>query len=102
MILIVADTGPLCYLILIDAIDLLPHLHDRIIIPSAVLAELTHPKAPTPVKAWSGSLPSWAEVKTAAHAELDEILDPGEAEAIMLAEQLKAASLLLGRTGSST
>jgi predicted nucleic acid-binding protein len=95
MILVVADTGPLCYLILIEAIDLLPRLYDRVIIPSAVLAELNHPKAPAAVKAWSGALPSWAEVKTAAHAELDEILDPGEAEAIILAEQLKADSLLL-------
>ncbi|HEY3855780.1 MAG TPA: DUF3368 domain-containing protein [Verrucomicrobiae bacterium] len=95
MILVVADTSPLCYLILIDAIDLLPQLYNRVIIPSAVFAELTHPKAPASVKAWSGSLPSWAEIKTAAHAELDEILDPGEAEAIILAEQLKAASLLL-------
>lgn len=95
MILVVADTGPLCYLILIEAIELLPRLYDRVVIPSAVLAELTHPKAPAVVKAWSDALPAWAEVRTAAHAELDEILDPGEAEAIILAEQLKADSLLL-------
>ena len=64
-------------------------------IPSAVLAELTHPKAPLAVKTWVGALPSWAEVRTADHAELDDILDPGEAEAIILAEQLKADSLFL-------
>jgi predicted nucleic acid-binding protein len=39
MILVVADTGPLCYLILIEAIGLLPQLYDRVVIPSAVLAE---------------------------------------------------------------
>jgi predicted nucleic acid-binding protein len=95
MILVVADTGPLCYLILIEAVGLLPRMYDRVVIPSAVLAELAHPKAPAAVKTWAGSLPTWAEVRTAAHDELDDILDPGEAEAIILAEQLKADSLLL-------
>jgi predicted nucleic acid-binding protein len=95
MILVVADTGPLCYLILIEAIGLLPRLYDRIVIPSAVLRELTHPKAPTAVKTWADTLPSWAEVRTADYAELDDILDPGEAEAIILAGQLNADSLLL-------
>jgi predicted nucleic acid-binding protein len=70
-------------------------MYDRVVIPSAVLAELAHPKAPAAVKTWAGSLPTWAEVRTAAHDELDDILDPGEAEAIILAEQLKADSLLL-------
>ena len=98
MILVVADTGPLCYLILIEAIGLLPRLYDRIVIPSAVLAELTHPKAPLAVRTWVDRLPSWVEVRTASHTELDDILDPGEAEAIILAEQLKADSLLLDET----
>jgi predicted nucleic acid-binding protein len=95
MILVVADTSPLCYLVVIEAIEVLPRLYDRIVIPSAVMAELTHPNAPVTVKTWASSLPSWAEVRTASHDELDDILDPGEAEAIILAEQLKADSLLL-------
>ena len=94
MILVVADTGPLCYLILIEAIGLLPRLYDRVVIPSAVLAELTHPKAPAVVRTWAAALPAWAEVRAPPHAELDDILT-GEAEAIILAEQLKADSLLL-------
>ena len=95
MTLVVADTGPLNYLVVIDAIELLPRLYDKVVIPSAVLAELTHPHAPSAVKTWASALPAWVEVKTAAHDELDEILDPGEAEAIILAEQLKADSVLL-------
>jgi predicted nucleic acid-binding protein len=95
MILVVADTGPLCYLILIDAIELLPRLFDRVVIPSAVLSELIHPRVPVAVKIWVDTLPSWVEVRAASHIELDDILDPGEAEAIILAEQLKADSLLL-------
>ena len=62
MILVVADTGPLCYLILIEAVGLLPRMYDRVVIPSAVMAELAHPKAPAAVKTWAGSLPTWAEV----------------------------------------
>jgi predicted nucleic acid-binding protein len=73
----------------------LSKLYDRVVIPSAVLAELKHPKAPPSVSRWAAALPPWAEVKTASHAELDDILDPGEAEAIVLAEQFKADSLLL-------
>lgn len=98
MILVVADTGPLHYLILIETVGLLPKLYDRVVIPSAVLAELIHPKAPPAVKTWAAALPSWTEVKSASHTELDDILDPGEAEAIILAEQLKADSLLLDET----
>ena len=99
MILVVADTGPLRYLIVIEAIRLLPRLYDRIIIPSAVLVELMHPNAPAAVKTWASALPPWAEVRTAcSHEDLDDILDPGEAEAIILAEQLKADSLLLDET----
>jgi predicted nucleic acid-binding protein len=95
MILVVADTSPLCYLILIEAIGLLPRLYDQVVIPSSVFLELTHPKAPVVVKSWAAALPDWVEVRTAPHAELDEFLDAGEAEAIILAEQLKADSLLL-------
>jgi predicted nucleic acid-binding protein len=47
------------------------------------------------VKTWVDAMPSWAEVRTASHAELDDFLDADEAEAIILAEQLKADSLLL-------
>ena len=95
MILVVADTGPLCYLILIEAVEILPRLYERVVIPSAVYAELTHSKAPEPVKIWAATLPVWAEIRAASHVELDDILDPGEAEAIILAGHLKADSLLL-------
>jgi predicted nucleic acid-binding protein len=51
MRLVVADTGPLNYLVLIDAIDVLPSLFDRTFIPAAVYRELTHPEAPAEVQA---------------------------------------------------
>jgi predicted nucleic acid-binding protein len=43
---VVADTSPINYLVLIDQIDLLTRLYVRILIPPAVLEELMHPLAP--------------------------------------------------------
>jgi predicted nucleic acid-binding protein len=37
--LIIADTGPINYLVLIGSIDLLPILFENVILPSAVRAE---------------------------------------------------------------
>ncbi len=43
--LVVADAGPLHYLILIDCADILPRLFNRVLIPPAVREELTHARA---------------------------------------------------------
>jgi predicted nucleic acid-binding protein len=40
-------------------------------------------------------LPHWAEIKAATHIDVEGVLDPGEAEAIALAQELKADSVLL-------
>ena len=39
----VADTGPINYLVLIEAIDVLPAFYRRVVLASSVVAELTHP-----------------------------------------------------------
>jgi predicted nucleic acid-binding protein len=44
--LVITDTGPVNYLILIGPIDLLPRLFERVVLPSTVQQELSHPKAP--------------------------------------------------------
>ena len=41
-----ADTGPLNYLTLIDAVEVLPKLYGRILIPPSVRDELEDPRAP--------------------------------------------------------
>ena len=46
MQLIIADTEPINYLVLIGNIDLLPVLFETVILPSAVEAELSDPDAP--------------------------------------------------------
>jgi len=53
---VVADTSPINYFVLIGQIDLLEKLYSRILIPPAVLAELNHLLAPSPVRNWANSL----------------------------------------------
>lgn len=94
MSLIVADTTPLNYLILIERESLLQALFSRVIIPSNVHKELLSPLAPPPTRAWASSLPGWAQVQTAERLLELPRLDPGETEAISLAEELGSAVLL--------
>ena len=54
---VVADTSPINYLVLIAQIDLLARLYTRILIPPAVLAELKHALAPKPVRDWADHAP---------------------------------------------
>lgn len=95
MILVVADTGPLHYLVLIDAIGVLPHLYDRAVIPMAVHRELTHPHSPAAVAQWAATLPSWCEVQSATQLDEGSTLGPGETEAIALAQELMADVVLM-------
>ncbi len=44
--IIVSDTSPLNYLVLIGCVDVLERLFGRVIIPEAVLNELRHEKTP--------------------------------------------------------
>ena len=53
MRVVIADTGPLRYLIAIGHIDILPKLFKTISIPTAVHEELRHSSAPPSVRAWA-------------------------------------------------
>jgi len=44
--IVIADTSPLNYLVLIGQADLLQRLYRRVVIPEAVLRELSHPETP--------------------------------------------------------
>jgi predicted nucleic acid-binding protein len=95
--IVISDTSPLCYLILIDAVELLPQLYGCVIIPEAVYAELAASGSPVKVQSWINHHPSWLEVQSPADT-LDVILgqlDAGERAAIALAEQLQADLVLL-------
>lgn len=94
---VVSDTSPLCYLVLIDLVDVLSELYGRVVIPQAVRNELAASESPAIVQTWITKPPNWLDVQTFAgqiDAELSQ-LDPGEGEAIALAEQLEASLILL-------
>ncbi len=93
MSVIVSNTTPINYLVLIDHIAVLPQLYTHVIIPQAVLEELQDEGTPAKVKAWVASHPAWLEVRTVA-VLLDTsltVLDAGEREAICLAQGLAQA-----------
>jgi predicted nucleic acid-binding protein len=94
---VVGDTSPILYLYLIGEIQTLPALFREIHIPAAVYAELSHPEAPTAVREWVISKPSWLSIATASEAVDPETssLDDGERAAIALAELIKADLLLM-------
>jgi predicted nucleic acid-binding protein len=60
--LVIADTSPINYLLLIGHIDILPALFETVILPAAVREELKHPKAPAVVKNWIALPPVWVDV----------------------------------------
>jgi predicted nucleic acid-binding protein len=92
--IVVADTSPLNYLILIGEIDVLEKLYGRILIPPAVQTELRQAGAPASVVAWMRTPPPWLEVRSPT-AKIAMPLDPGEAEAIALAEEMHADQIII-------
>lgn len=95
--IVISDTSPINYLILIGEIDLLEVLFTRIVVPQAVFSELQHTKTPQPVKDWIANAPSWLEVKQA-DASLftpTKRIGDGEREAIALAIELRADAVLI-------
>lgn len=98
MTLVIADSGPIRYLVVIGAIETLPKLYSRIVLPEVVVQEITHQSAPAAVRTWASMLPNWVEVLAGAEKptpELDAVLDAGEAAAITLAKEIHADLVLL-------
>jgi predicted nucleic acid-binding protein len=95
--IVVSNTSPLNYLILIGHINLLPELFQQIIIPQAVYSELSDASAPSPVQTWIASPSDWLTVQSVSQPSdtVVDLLDSGEREAILLAQELRANLLLL-------
>jgi predicted nucleic acid-binding protein len=94
---VVADTTPLNYLVLIEAIDVLPQLYGRILIPPAVHAELSDSLAPPEVRAWMMQARPWLKVLPLRNPAASSLmhLDPGERDAIAIATEQQASFLLM-------
>jgi predicted nucleic acid-binding protein len=94
--IVVSDTSPLNYLVLIDAIDLLPRLFGEVYVPPAVIEELAHSRTPDVVKEWIQSSPAWLRIQPpAADHRFTDGLGPGETAAIALAIELGASAVLI-------
>ena len=97
---VIADTGPLIALARIGQLDLLRRLYGRVVVPPAVHTELAIDSNRPGAKALAGVFAAgWADVVAVTDAsvrlELDQLLGPGEAEAIALAEQEDTRFLLI-------
>jgi predicted nucleic acid-binding protein len=94
--IVIADTTPLNYLILIDLTQILSALFGQVVIPQAVLNELQAPQAPDKVREWFVQRQEWIIVKEVQQHDVTLAhLDPGEREAITLAQELQADLILL-------
>ncbi len=99
---VVADTGPLIILAGINQLSLLPDMYGSVVIPEAVYAELRLGSSHRETEILAQGLhQEWLQVipvddsKKSTLQELQRIVDPGEAEAILLGETLNCRFLLI-------
>jgi len=59
--IIISDTSPLNYLVLIGHVEIVRELYGRVIIPQAVYDELQAPETPPEVQAWLANCPAWLD-----------------------------------------
>jgi predicted nucleic acid-binding protein len=93
--IVVADTSPIKYLVLIEHIEVLPYFYQRVLIPPSVWEELQDAGTPDPVRAWAAHPLDWLqrhELRTPPDSSLN-FLDRGEREAIALVLELGADRL---------
>jgi predicted nucleic acid-binding protein len=93
--IIVSDTSPLNYLVLIQCEHVLPALFGRVLAPPAVINELRHAHTPAMVRAWADALPNWLEIQSPTALDPQLKLGPGETEAICLAREMHAQLVLI-------
>jgi predicted nucleic acid-binding protein len=96
--IVVADSGPLHYLILLEQIDLLRRFYGQVLVPEPVASELSAAGAPGSVREWITKPPTWVDVRPVtadAVSTITDDLDLGERAAIALAETMHADLLLI-------
>jgi len=94
--IVVADAGPIHYLVLVGAVDVLQPLYTRVLVPQTVAEELRDARAPAAVRNWIAQPPTWCEIRPDPPSDPAlQFLDPGERAAITLALSLHAGRLLM-------
>ena len=93
----VADTSPLRYLVLINAIEILPRLFEGVFVPDIVHGELRHAHAPAMVRRWADAVPPWLTVVPTPSVQDADLrsLDAGERAAIALAAEIHPDLVLI-------
>ena len=92
--LVIADSGPIFSLAVIDKLELLEHLFDSIRIPIGVWNEITHNKSAEHYEKISTFfLEKKQEIK--GFNDLTFVMDYGESEAVILYKELQADFLLI-------
>ena len=64
--IVVADSGPLHYLVLVEHIELLRRFYGQVVVPEPVAGELSAAAAPAVVREWMKRPPTWVEVRAVA------------------------------------
>ncbi len=92
--MIVSDAGPLIVLLKTNNLSILQRLFIKIVVPKTVYQEITAKKQE---KQFFDNI-NWIEIKSAKNTELnaliEQLVDKGEAEAIVLAKELKSCLLV--------
>jgi predicted nucleic acid-binding protein len=96
-VIVISDTSPIVNLAVVGRLDLLRQLYERVVVPKAVREEIARGMR-QPVLAEIASC-TWIETQAVANqvvvSSLELELDRGEAEAIALAVELRAALVLM-------
>jgi predicted nucleic acid-binding protein len=91
--IVVSDSGPLAYLVEIGIADSLPRLYGQVYVPPLVMQELRHTRSP--VASWASQPPPWLIAAKPREMSGELLLDDGEREAIALALEIGADTLLM-------
>lgn len=96
--IVIADSSPVHYLILLEQVDLLRRLYGEVVLPDVVAKELGDSSAPCAVRDWIARPPAWATIVPVDPGQIQAItdaLDEGERSAIALALALRADLLVI-------
>lgn len=93
--IVVADASPVNYLVLIDAIEILPDLFGKVLVPNAVWNELSANGSPDLVREWVTTRPEWITIDSPKTLDVTIRLGAGEVEAISLANEIGADLVLV-------
>jgi len=94
---VIADTSPLQYAVEIDAAPTIFMLYGRIVVPQAVSSEMCHPSAPLSLRRWVENNKEEIHVQSVPAPDDPRLalLDLGEREAIVLAQQMPGSLLII-------